>query len=350
MDIFSLVTDSTRWSLSTCIVVFVISAVVIAIVGYRLTILADRLADRTGLGEALTGAFLLGAMTSLPEISATITAARQGHAQLAVSNALGGVAAQTVFLVMADLTYRRANLEHAAASIANVMQGTLAIVLIAFPVLAAMMPNFQQFTIHPMTPLMFGVYTYGLYLVFQVQANPMWRPHQTSETREDQIDNLRDQHIPLWRLWTQFIPTAIIVGFGGWFITKSGIALSQNTGLSETVVGALFTSVATSFPELVTTLVAVRQGALTLAIGGILGGNAFDSLLVAVSDVAYHSGSIYHAITPDQIFLMGLTIIMTSILLMGLIRREQHGIANIGFESFTILLLYIGGALYLVLK
>ena len=342
--------DTTHWSLTTSIIVFGISAGTIAFFGYRLTLLADRLADRTGLGEALTGAFLLGAMTSLPEISTTVTAAITSHPQLAVSNALGGIAAQTVFLVMADLSYRRANLEHAAASIANLMQGTLAIVLLALPILAAMMPSFQWFFVHPMTLLIFGSYFYGLFLVFRVQSNPMWHPRQTSETREDHVDEQTDKHISIWRLWAQFIPVAMTVGFGGWFIAKAGIALSQNTGLSETVVGSLFTAISTSFPELVTTIVAVRQGALTLAVGGILGGNAFDSLLVAISDTAYSTGSIYHAITPDQIFLMGLTIIMTSILLMGLIRREQHGIANIGFESFSILLFYLGGVLYLVFE
>ena len=350
MDFLTFVIDSDHWSFTTSIIVFGCSAITIAIFGYRLTVLADRLADRTGLGEALTGAFLLGAMTSLPEISTTVTAAMTSHPQLAVSNALGGIAAQTIFLVMADISYRRANLEHAAASIANMMQGTLAIVLLAFPILAAMMPQFQWFFFHPITLLMFGAYFYGLYLVFRVQSNPMWHPRQTLETQEDHVDEQTDKQISIWRLWVRFIPVATIVGLGGWFIAKSGITLSQNTGLSETVVGSLFTAISTSFPELVTTIAAVRQGALTLAVGGILGGNAFDSLLVAISDTAYSTGSIYHAISSDQIFLMGLTVIMTSILLMGLIRREQHGIANIGFESFSILLLYLGGVVYLVFQ
>ncbi len=327
--------------------VFVCSAVGVGIFGYRLTILADRLADRTGLGEALTGAFFLGAVTSLPEISTTVTAAINWHAQLAVSNALGGVAAQTVFLVMADLSYRRANLEHAAASVGNMMQGTLAIVLLTMPILAAVMPISQVFFFHPISLLMFGAYIYGLYHVFQAQSDPMWRPQQTSETREDYIDEQVARQIPIGKLWAELIPIALIVGLGGWLIAKAGISLTQKTGLSETIVGALFTSVSTSLPELVTTIVAVRQGALTLAVGGILGGNAFDSLLVAISDMAFSQGSIYHAITPHQIFLMGLTISMTSILLMGLIRRERHGIGNIGFESFSILVLYLSGMLYL---
>lgn len=347
MDFETLLGDPARWNLSVSVIVFSFSAGVIAIFGYRLTVLADRLADRTGLGEALTGAFFLGAVTSLPEISTTVVAALSWHAQLAVSNALGGVAAQTVFLVLADLSYRRANLEHAAASVGNMMQGTLAIVLLTMPILAVVMPKSQLFSFHPISLLMFAAYFYGLFHVFRAQSDPMWHPQQTSETREDHIDEHTASQSSIGKLWAEFIPIALIVGFGGWLIAKAGIALSQTTGLSETIVGALFTSVSTSLPELVTTIVAVRQGALTLAVGGILGGNAFDSLLVAVSDIAYSKGSIYHAITLHQIFLMGLTITMTGILLMGLIRRERHGIGNIGFESFSILLLYLSGMVYL---
>lgn len=40
-------------------------------------------------------------------------------------------------------------------------------------------------------------------------------------------------------------------------------------------------------------MAAVRRGALTLAVGDILGGNCFDVLFISGSDVAYREGSIY---------------------------------------------------------
>jgi cation:H+ antiporter len=88
---------------------------------------------------------------------------------------------------------------------------------------------------------------------------------------------------------------------------------------------------------------AVRRGALQLAVGGIIGGNAFDCLFAGAADVAYRGGSIYHAI-PDQTLLwMALSLLMTGVLLLGLIRREKKGIGNIGFESATIAVLYAAG-------
>ena len=92
-----------------------------------------------------------------------------------------------------------------------------------------------------------------------------------------------------------------------------------------------------------TAIAAIQRGALTLALSGIIGGNCFDVLFLAFSDFAYRPGSIYHAISSPQIFIISLTILLTAILLLGLLRREQHGIANIGFESFLIIVLYLGG-------
>lgn len=77
---------------------------------------------------------------------------------------------------------------------------------------------------------------------------------------------------------------------------------------SSTLLGSLFTAIFTSLPELVISIAAVRQGALTLAIGDIIGGNSFDILFVAFSDMAYGAGSIDHALTPSQTFVIALTI------------------------------------------
>jgi cation:H+ antiporter len=140
-----------------------------------------------------------------------------------------------------------------------------------------------------------------------------------------------------------FAGLAAVVALAGYGVAASGLAISRQTGLSQTVVGALLTATATSLPELVTAVAAVRQGALTLAVAGIIGGNSFDVLLVAMSDLAYGPGSIYHAMSGRETFIIALTLLMTAVLLLGLVKRERHGIANIGFESLLVLAIYLLG-------
>lgn len=66
---------------------------------------ADKIADKTGLGEAVTGTIFLGLTTALPGVAASIFAAMDGRPALAISNAIGGIAIQTTFLALADIAH-----------------------------------------------------------------------------------------------------------------------------------------------------------------------------------------------------------------------------------------------------
>ncbi|MFC0267716.1 sodium:calcium antiporter [Kushneria aurantia] len=335
-------------SLPVAIGVFVLCALIIATVGTYLTGVVDRLADRTGLGEAIAGSVMLGAATSLSGITVSIAAAASGNAELSMSNALGGIAVQTAFLAVADLVYRRANLEHAAPSIGNLMQATLLICLLSLLLLGTWTPPFTVFGVHPVTVLMFCGYFYGLLKVREAQQDPMWQPKRTRETFEDAPDEDSGRR-SLSVMWLQFFLLAAALGLTGLVLERSATAIATQTGLSATAVGALLTAVATSLPELVTSIAAVRRGALTLAVAGIIGGNAFDTLFAAASDIAYRDGSIYHAIPQQVLLWIAITLLMTGVLLMGLIRRERQNWGGIGFESVSILLLYVLGGVLTVM-
>jgi cation:H+ antiporter len=329
-------------SLPVSISLFVIAVLVIAFAGTRMAKIADRLADATGLGEAFVGALFLGGSTSLAGIVTSITAAANNHPELAVSNALGGIAAQTVFLGVADIAYRQANLEHAAASAATLMQATVLVTLLAIPLLAMAGPPVEVLGIHPATLLIPVAYFFGLRLVSEAQTRPMWSPRRTDKTRVDE-PAIDETERPQLTMWLQFATLAVIIAIAGYSVGEAGVSISVHTGLSESLVGSLLTAICNSLPELVTTVAAVRQGALTLAVGGVIGGNSFDVLLLAFSDLAYRQGSIYHALAGQQVFVVALTILMTGVLLLGLLRREKHGIGNIGFESVLVLILYLSG-------
>lgn len=336
-----------QWSLQVSVLVFCGCALAIAVLGTRITKVVDQLADRTGWGEAVAGAVLLGASTSLSGSVLSVTAAWTGAPELALSNALGGIAFQTLCLAVADFIYRRANLEHAAASPANMMQNSLLVALLALIVLAPFSPDVTIAGVHPVTPLLLALYVYGIRLVNRVRNDPMWQPTQTLETRIDVPDEL-EQMPTLGHLTLLFIVLLLLLGVSGWVLEHTATNIARQTGLTQTAVGVLLTSVCTSLPELVTSIAAVRRGALTLAVGGIIGGNAFDTLFTAASDIAYRDGSIYHVMSDEIIFWTALPLLMSSILMMGLIRRERQGVAGIGFESTAVLALYaIGVALLL---
>ena len=321
------------------IIAFGVAALVIVIAGSQLARRADMLADRTGLGEALFGVLLLAGVTSLPDFAATLSAAIDARPDLAMSNVMGSMAVNLAFLGVADIVYRKANLEHAAASPVNLMLAGLLIVLLTLPLLATFTPTVTQWSVHPITPVIVAAYLFGLHLVHRTRARPMWFPRLTHQTVSDEPEkHHRDRSATVW---LGFIGMAVVTGMAGWILMEAAKGIADQTGLSETLVGGLFTALATSTPELVTTIAAIRIGALTLAVSNIFGTNCFNMLVVAAADAGYAHGSIYHDMAPVQMTWGLVSILMTAILLLGLVRRETYGIGRIGFESALILGVYV---------
>lgn len=324
------------------LVLFLLLSLIILTVGVYLTNIADRLADKTGLGEALMGGMLLGGCTSLSGTVTSVTAAGHGHTDLAISNALGGIALQTFFLVIADFLYRKSNLEHAAASSTNIMQGLLLIFLLSLPLLSMALDDFAFLGVHPISFLIFISYVGGLYFINHEKAEKMWFPRTTKLTLKDIPHEKKDSQ-GAKALWPKFFILALIMGLCGHYLEYSGLRLSEKFNINHFLLGSLFTALVTSLPELVTTVSAVRRNAITLAMGGVIGGNTFDVLFLVFSDIAYQEGPLYHQFTSQHFGLIALNLLMTSVLVFGLIKRERSGPANIGLETIIMALIFLLG-------
>jgi cation:H+ antiporter len=342
--------DIYQISLSTAVPVFLAAALLIAIFGVKMTKVARQLAIHTRMGEALMGAVFIGASTSLSGIITSVTTASYGYAELSVSNALGGIAAQTLFLAIADMFYRKVNLEHAAASAENLMMSAFLITLLSVLLFAITVPDISFFAIHPASPILIIVYLFGIHILARTHKMPMWMPKDTIDTHYERkkwhFNNFRSSG----QLWLQFTVCAVVVGMAGWTLAQTGMIINQQTTLSEGIIGGIFTAVSTSLPELVIAITAVRLKSLTLAVGDIIGGNAFDTLFIAVSDIAYRDGSIYAAISNTELTWLGTSLLMSGILMMGLLHRERHGPGNIGWESVLLIVTYLLGVSTLILR
>jgi cation:H+ antiporter len=85
--------DLSVFPLWVVVAVLCTAALAICVAGAKLAHLADRLADRTGMGEIIAGALFVGGSISLPGIITSITTAAQGYPGLAIGNAIGGLTA-----------------------------------------------------------------------------------------------------------------------------------------------------------------------------------------------------------------------------------------------------------------
>lgn len=67
---------------------------------------------------------------------------------------------------------------------------------------------------------------------------------------------------------------------GGRLTQVGAVKIALSLGLSEALIGMTIVAVATSLPELVTTIVACKRGHTDLAVGNVVGSNVFNILLV----------------------------------------------------------------------
>jgi cation:H+ antiporter len=85
---------------------FLLMALLVLAGGWVAAETADTVAKETGLGSAFVGATLLAAATSLPELSTTMAAARNGRYTAAISNVFGSNAFDVALVFLADVLHR----------------------------------------------------------------------------------------------------------------------------------------------------------------------------------------------------------------------------------------------------
>ena len=329
------------------ILLFIAAAVIIFFIGPKLSRAADELGRRTKLGETLAGALFIGATTSLPGLIVSFKTALEGQAVLSVSNSIGGVAAQTLFIGIADAALRKGHLTHENTLVQSLIQSALLIALLTLILLAMTMEEYSIFNIHPISPILFFTIIMGFRIVRTMQKEPKWKAQQVSALAKDKsrkektgFDEKSKSSVII-----KYIVYALAIGGAGWLISTTGSSIVKETSISPLIMGATFMAIASSLPELVTATSSVRRGSVGLAIGNIVGGNAFDTIMVVLADIAYMEGSIFNALGGHVTFLTTTTLLMTTVLLIGLIRREKRGLANIGIESYLIMIIYAGSLL-----
>jgi cation:H+ antiporter len=129
---------------------------------------ADELVRRTGLDATFVGVLVLALATSMPELVTSLSAARAGALDLAVSNLFGSNATNMMVLVWLDLVYVRGPLVD-RAELSAAAAGLVAIVLMMVGLTAiALRAERERMPVDTTALLLIGGYVLGLVLVWSV--------------------------------------------------------------------------------------------------------------------------------------------------------------------------------------
>ena len=341
-----------NFSVPVLLSIFAAAAAAVWIAGIYLSNATDVLADRFGMGEALGGLILLSIVTNLPEIAITVSAALQGDLGIAIGNILGGIAIQTVVLVVLDLFGLGKNdaLTYRAASLQLVLEGVLVIAVLTIAILGHEMPGDLKFA--RMTPAVIGIaltWLIGLYLVNKARTKLPWHgggdaPGGQAKPRGHSIKTLGEQMKRVSTRWNVFVfgIGAVVTLVAGVALELSGDAVAKHIGMSGVLFGATILAAATALPEVSTGLAAVKLHDYKMAFSDIFGGNAFLPVLFLLATLISGKAVLPEAQRTD-IYLTALGMLLTCVYICGLIFRPKRQIARMGIDSLVVLVLYAMG-------
>jgi cation:H+ antiporter len=337
--------------LSILALVFLAAGAAVWIAGVYVSKTTDVLSARFKLGEALGGAILLAIVTNLPEIAITASGALRNQLGVATGNILGGIAIQTVVLVILDAIAigKRAPFIGHAASLDLVLEAVFVIVMLTLVVMGHQLPDTLVW--HGITPdgvIILAAWVAGLYLIGKARSKLPWqssgdapggKPRRTQRQKRERDDEKKRS--TLWA-FTVFIVAAVAILIAGGVLQQTSETISKQLGMTSVVFGATILAAITALPEVSTGFAAVRLGDNKLAISDIFGGNAFLPVIFLVATLISGKSILPKATKPDM-YLTGLGMLLTAVYIYGLVFRPRRQIGRMGVDSLVVLILYVIG-------
>jgi cation:H+ antiporter len=315
---------------------FALCAALIAMAGPVLTQYGDIIARLTGLSRTWIGLVLLATATSLPELFTGLSAVTvAGAPNIAIGDALGSCIFNLVMLVLLDEMsreepiYRRLEQGHIlTAGFGVILIGAVGAMLL----LSRNGLNIRFLHVSIYTPLIVILYLVAMRAAFVYERRTP-RPPQIIKAEPD---------MTLARALLRYgLAAAVVVAAGSW-LPFIGRDIAAAMGWKTTFVGTLLIAGATSLPELVVTVSALRLGAVDMAIGNLLGSNLFDMLIVAADDIAYGKGPLLAAVSPAHAISAFGAVIMSGIFIVALLYRPETRLrGTIGWVSLSLLMVYL---------
>ncbi|TLG75481.1 calcium/sodium antiporter [Culicoidibacter larvae] len=152
------------------------------------------------------------------------------------------------------------------------------------------------------------------------------------------VNNQKGDYVnPVW-LWGALLLSLIGMIIGGNFVVTSSEYIASSFGISEDILGFTIIALATSLPEILTGIAAVRKKQPELLIGNCIGSNIFNMLLVLGTTTIINPIQVNAMFSIDM-----LALIFVSIMLMIVIYKSAR-ISRISGGTF--ILCYLGLILY----
>ena len=296
-------------------------AVCVVFFSIKLANYVDLIDKKTDLSGAFIGGVILAAVTSLPELFTSISAVLfVKQPDLVMGNILGSNLFNMCIFGGAALIAAKSLCR---STIGSSHFKTTVITFIMFSIMLLPVVFKKDYTV-------VGISVYSIILLVLYACSIKFMAGDSAESEGEDNSDLTIKQIII-----RFVIMAVLLVVASIFITIAADHLSEEFNLGKTVGGALFLGVATSLPELTSSIALIRKGNFNACAGNVMGSGVFNFCIISVADILYRGGSVY--ISKDKsssylnIFGLVATAAVGAILLMKIRKKDTE---NAGLKLF----------------
>ncbi|MDK2802881.1 MAG: cation transporter [Oscillospiraceae bacterium] len=243
----------------------------------------DLIDKKTDLSGAFIGGIILAAVTSLPELITSFSSiVIVDNAELVLGNILGSnIFNLSVLALGVVFSYKK--FISSKISLSHMKTIPITIIIYILIITSLFIVSTSIFSINIVSIIILILYILSVKFL-----------------SNNDIDSSKDENIiedtcklTIKQIITRFIIMAISLIFASVLITYTTDIIATKLNMGSTLAGALFLGIATSLPELSSSIALIKMGNFNATVGNIIGSNMFNFLILFISDILYSKGSIY---------------------------------------------------------
>ena len=289
---------------------YLMVAAVLVLFSIKCAYYVDMLDKKTDMSGAFIGGVILAAVTSLPEMITSISAVALGNPGLIIGNVLGS----DVFnlCIFGSLTlisvkaFRRATV--GTSHLKTLVCTALAYATTGFVLFSGVNTSFPGVSINAASVI--------IVILYAISCKFMASDDSESENEDD-------NDLTVKQVVTRFILCAFGLVVASIIITKITDLIDQQYNLGASLAGALFLGVATSIPELTSSIALVKKGNFNAMVGNVLSSNMFNYIIFSVADILAFKSDVYE-VSSDSKLLIIFGLLSTFLTMASLIIKNKN--------------------------
>lgn len=262
------------------VLLYLVAAAILVFFSVKCADYVDLLDKKTKISGAFIGGVILAAVTSLPELVTSISSIYIVHnAELIVGNVLGSNLFNLCIFGMLTLVavrgFSKASIAQAHLKMALCTMAAFALTALALWTGIGRIPYIH---VNISTLLIFVVY----YISIRFLSG-----------EEGESDETNTNPLTVRQIGVRFTLTALGLVAASVAVTYLTDQLSVRLNLSASLAGAIFLGVATSLPELSSSIALVRRKNFNAMLGNVLGSNMFNFTILSIADLIAGTTVVY---------------------------------------------------------